>query len=132
MFRLDFHHRNDLVHFLPWQSERLNDRGAAFLEVYFFKLGRQLGTLWQKFGCKMTYLGVIVTKLVAKLSPAIFSINRFLEEDINSNEINSWWVFLIKFCDLVISCYIYKGMNNVGLPLLGVRWSLYPTLSLSV
>ena len=32
----------------------------------------------------------------------------------------------------LFSCYIYKGMNNVGLPLLGVRWSLYPTLSLSV
>jgi hypothetical protein len=64
MLRLDFNHGHDLV-----QIEKLNGRGTAFPEVYVFKLGCQFGALWQKFGRKMTSLGTITTKLVAKLSP---------------------------------------------------------------
>ena len=59
------YHGHDLV-----QTEKLNGRGTSFPEVYIFKLGCQFGPLWQKFGCKMTSLGAMTTKLVAKLSPA--------------------------------------------------------------
>jgi hypothetical protein len=72
-FRLDFNHGHDLV-----QIEKLKDRGAAFPEVYVFKLGRQFGTLWQKFGRKMTSLGAMATKLVAKLSSALLICFIFL------------------------------------------------------
>ena len=37
--------------------------------VHVLKRGHQLGALFQKFGRKMTYLGAMATKLVAKLSP---------------------------------------------------------------
>lgn len=58
------YHGHDLV-----QTEKLNGRGTAFPKVYVLKLGRQFGALWQKLGRKMTSLGTMATKLVAKLSP---------------------------------------------------------------
>jgi hypothetical protein len=54
------------------QIEKPNGRGTTFPEVYIFKLDGQFGALWQKFGHKMTSLGAMAIKLVAKLSPAIY------------------------------------------------------------